>query len=104
LTVKLSGGTPPKEELVEIMTVTKETSVSKADQIKLNFSTIPSKTSTRALYPWLTVKCPCGERVGSCFSCTHPASEVRSSPSESKTYTSTVTTIRSTQTQTPNRP
>jgi ribose transport system substrate-binding protein len=36
LTVKLSGGTPPKEELVEIMTVTKETSVSKADQIKLN--------------------------------------------------------------------
>jgi ribose transport system substrate-binding protein len=36
LTMKLSGGTPPKEELVEIMTVTRETAVSKADQIKLN--------------------------------------------------------------------
>jgi ribose transport system substrate-binding protein len=36
LTAKLTGGNPPKEELVEIMTVTKETSVSKADQIKLN--------------------------------------------------------------------
>jgi ribose transport system substrate-binding protein len=36
LTVKLAGGNPPKEELVEIMTVTKESSVSKADQIKLN--------------------------------------------------------------------
>jgi ribose transport system substrate-binding protein len=36
LTEKLSGATPPKEDLVEIMTVTKETAVSKADQIKLN--------------------------------------------------------------------
>ena len=36
LTAKLSGGNPPKEEMVEIMTVTKETAVSKAAQIKLN--------------------------------------------------------------------
>jgi ribose transport system substrate-binding protein len=36
LAMKLGGGTPPKEELVEIMTVTKETASSKADQIKLN--------------------------------------------------------------------
>lgn len=36
LTVKLSGGNPPKEEMVEIMTVTKETALSKAEQIKLN--------------------------------------------------------------------
>ena len=36
LTAKLTGGTPAKEEMVEIMTVTKETAVSKAAQIKLN--------------------------------------------------------------------
>ena len=36
LTLKLSGGNPPKEQMVEIMTVTKETAVSKAAQIKLN--------------------------------------------------------------------
>ena len=33
---KLSGGMPPKEQMVEIMTVTKETAESKADQIRLN--------------------------------------------------------------------
>ena len=36
LAAKLGGGTPPKEEMVEIMTVTKETATSKAAQIKLN--------------------------------------------------------------------
>lgn len=36
LTVKLAGGNPPKEEMVEIMTVTRETATSKASQIKLN--------------------------------------------------------------------
>ena len=36
LTAKLSGDTPPKEEMVEIMTVTRETAESKADQIRLN--------------------------------------------------------------------
>ena len=36
LTDKLAGGTPPKEKMVEIMAVTKETAESKADQIKLN--------------------------------------------------------------------
>jgi ribose transport system substrate-binding protein len=72
LTMKLSGGTPPKEELVEIMTVTRETTALNANQIKLNFSAIPSKTSERAIYPWLSVKCPCGERIGSCYSCPKP--------------------------------
>ena len=33
---KLSGGMPPKEQMVENMTVTKETAESKADQIRLN--------------------------------------------------------------------
>ena len=36
LTLKLSGGNPPKEEIVEIVTVTKESAVSQAAQIKLN--------------------------------------------------------------------
>jgi len=36
LASKLSGGNPPREEMVEIMTVTKETAASKAAQIKQN--------------------------------------------------------------------
>jgi ribose transport system substrate-binding protein len=36
LATRLSGGNPPKEQMVEIMTVTKETAASKAEQIKLN--------------------------------------------------------------------
>jgi ribose transport system substrate-binding protein len=36
LTSKLGGGNPAKEELIDIMVVTKETAVSKAEQIKLN--------------------------------------------------------------------
>jgi ribose transport system substrate-binding protein len=84
LTMKLTGGNPPKEELVEIMTVTKEISEINASQIKLNFAVIPSKTSDRALYPWLPIKCLCGERIGSCFSCTQPISTAAPIPTANK--------------------
>jgi Periplasmic binding protein domain len=85
LTAKLTGGNPPKEELVEIMTVTKETSVSKADQIKLNFSPITTQIVSRAKYPWLPIACPCGERLGSCISCKTPATQMPPTPSTNRT-------------------
>jgi ribose transport system substrate-binding protein len=84
LAMKLSGGTPPKEELVEILVVTKESSVSKADQIELNFSAITSKNPAKARYPWLPLTCPCGERIGSCLSCSQPATGSRLTPVEPK--------------------
>jgi ribose transport system substrate-binding protein len=93
LTMKLSGGNPPKEELIEIMTVTKEISELNASQIKLNFSVIPSKTSDRAPYPWLPVKCPCGERIGSCFSCTQPATSAVTIPANNKPNSTRTKTI-----------
>ena len=53
---KISGGLPPKNELIEVMTISRDNSAASADQIKLNFSPTGAKTTAKPRYPWLIQK------------------------------------------------